>query len=168
MARMTSMEALEIRIEKAQEKVSRTKKQYDDFMSVPGKDKADKLQTLLSNYYPPTSIEKDTNKKNVCVTCKHFAIKGGYSGENKYSCLKDHIPNALNIGINCDDYEKISKEDYVRLEVAPRYGRTVQQEREIMEALNNGKKVLLVDKETLKNNLLEQFHVIYKNADKDE
>jgi len=30
MARMTSMEALEIRIEKAQEKVSRTKKQYDE------------------------------------------------------------------------------------------------------------------------------------------
>ena len=34
MARMTSMEALEIRIEKAQEKVSRTKKQYDDAIAV--------------------------------------------------------------------------------------------------------------------------------------
>lgn len=101
---------------KKSEKVSfrLTKKQYDDFMSVPGKDKADKLQTLLSSYYPPTSIEKDTNKKNVCV-----------------------------------------------------YGRTLQQEREIMEALNNGEKVLLVDKETLKDNLLEQFHVIYKPSVKD-
>lgn len=109
---------------KKSEKVSfrLTKKQYDDFMSVPGKDKADKLQTLLSSYYPPTS---------------------------------------------CDDYEKISKEDYVRLGVSPHHGRTVQQEREIMEALNNGKKVLLVDKETLKNNLLGQFHVIYK-GDEDE
>ena len=28
-----------------------TRKQYDDFMSVPGKDKADKLQTLLEAYY---------------------------------------------------------------------------------------------------------------------
>lgn len=155
---------------KKSEKVSFriTKKQYDDFMSVPGKDKADKLQTLLSSYYPPTSIEKDTNKKNVCVTCKHFAIKGGYSGENKYLCLKDHIPNALNIGINCDDYEKISKEEYMRLEVAPRSGRTILQERKLREALKNGEKVLLVDKETLKDNLLEHFHVIYKNADKDE
>lgn len=114
---------------KKSEKISfrLTKKQYDDFMSVPGKDKADKLQTLLSSYYPPTSIEKDTN--------------------------------ALNIGINCDDYEKISKEDYVRLGVAPHYGKTVQQERELMEALNNGKKVLLVDKETLEKNLLGQFHL---------
>ena len=34
MARMTSMEALEIKIEKAQEKVSRTKKQYDDAIAV--------------------------------------------------------------------------------------------------------------------------------------
>ena len=34
MARMTSMEALETRIEKAQEKVSRTKKQYDDAIAV--------------------------------------------------------------------------------------------------------------------------------------
>ena len=35
MARMTSMEALEIRIEKAQEKVSRTKKQYDAVVAAP-------------------------------------------------------------------------------------------------------------------------------------
>lgn len=34
MARMTSMEALERRIEKAQEKVSRAKKQYDDAIAV--------------------------------------------------------------------------------------------------------------------------------------
>ena len=34
MARMTSMEALEKRIEKAQEKVSRAKKQYDDAIAV--------------------------------------------------------------------------------------------------------------------------------------
>ena len=34
MARMTSMEALEKRIEKAQEKVSRAKKQYDDAITV--------------------------------------------------------------------------------------------------------------------------------------
>ncbi len=34
MARMTSMEALENRIEKAQEKVSRAKKQYDDAIAV--------------------------------------------------------------------------------------------------------------------------------------
>ncbi len=34
MARMTSMEALESRIEKAQEKVSRAKKQYDDAIAV--------------------------------------------------------------------------------------------------------------------------------------
>lgn len=38
---------------KKSEKVSfrLTKKQYDDFMSVPGKDKADKLETLLEAYY---------------------------------------------------------------------------------------------------------------------
>ena len=38
---------------KKSEKVSFriTRKQYDDFMSVPGKDKADKLQTLLEAYY---------------------------------------------------------------------------------------------------------------------
>ena len=38
---------------KKSEKISfrLTKKQYDDFMSVPGKDKADKLQTLLEQYY---------------------------------------------------------------------------------------------------------------------
>ena len=38
---------------KKSEKISfrLTKKQYDDFMSVPGKDKADKLQTLLEHYY---------------------------------------------------------------------------------------------------------------------
>ena len=38
---------------KKSEKISfrLTKKQYDDFMSVPGKDKADKLETLLSKYY---------------------------------------------------------------------------------------------------------------------
>lgn len=34
MARMTSMETLEKRIEKAQEKVSRAKKQYDDAIAV--------------------------------------------------------------------------------------------------------------------------------------
>ena len=34
MARMTSMETLERRIEKAQEKVSRAKKQYDDAIAV--------------------------------------------------------------------------------------------------------------------------------------
>ena len=34
MARMTSMEALEKRIEKGQEKVSRAKKQYDDAIAV--------------------------------------------------------------------------------------------------------------------------------------
>ena len=28
-----------------------TRKQYDDFMSVPGKDKADKIETLLEAYY---------------------------------------------------------------------------------------------------------------------
>lgn len=84
-----------------------TRKQYDDFMSVPGKDKADKIETLLEAYY--------------------------------------------------------------KFGVSSRSGRTIQQEREIMEALNNGKKVLLVDdKETLENKLLEPFHVIYKNGDKDE
>ena len=38
---------------KKSEKISfrLTKKQHDDFMSVPGKDKADKLETLLSKYY---------------------------------------------------------------------------------------------------------------------
>lgn len=38
---------------KKSEKVSfrLTKKQYDDFMSVPGKDKADKIETLLEAYY---------------------------------------------------------------------------------------------------------------------
>lgn len=38
---------------KKSEKISfrLTKKQYDDFMSVPGKDKADKLETLLEAYY---------------------------------------------------------------------------------------------------------------------
>lgn len=94
---------------KKSEKISfrLTKKQYDDFMSVPGKDKADKIETLLEAYY--------------------------------------------------------------KFGVSSRSGRTIQQEREIMEALNNGKKVLLVDdKETLENKLLEPFHVIYKNGDKDE
>jgi len=33
MARITSMDALELKIEKAQEQVSRTKKQYDDALA---------------------------------------------------------------------------------------------------------------------------------------
>ena len=38
---------------KKSEKVSFriTRKQYDDFLSVPGKDKADKLENLLKSYY---------------------------------------------------------------------------------------------------------------------
>ena len=46
MARITSMEALERRIEKAQEKVSKTKKQYDDAIAVLSDllDKRDELK----------------------------------------------------------------------------------------------------------------------------
>lgn len=159
---------------KKSEKISfrLTKKQYDDFLSVPGKDKADKLQTLLSSYYPPTLVEKHIKKKKLCVTCKHFALKGGYSGENKYLCLEGHTPNATNIGIDCDDYERVDGEEYIKLGVSHRYGRTMQQEREIMEALNNGKKVLLVgDIEALEKNPLlgiGPYHIIHKNGDKDD
>ena len=48
MARMTSMEALEKRIEKAQEKVSRAKKQYDDAIEVLS-DLLDKRDALKRN-----------------------------------------------------------------------------------------------------------------------
>ena len=58
MARMTSMEALEKRIEKAQEKVSRAKKQYDDAIDVLS-DLLDKRDALKRNELVKAIMKSD-------------------------------------------------------------------------------------------------------------
>lgn len=98
---------------KKSEKVSFriTKKQYDDFMSVPGKDKADKLQTLLSSYYPPTSIEKDTKDEETevreCSDCGEFMTE--YHEYEDYSWSAEDYCNA---GHDLEDTDPNSCKDY--------------------------------------------------------
>ena len=98
---------------KKSEKVSFriTKKQYDDFMSVPGKDKADKLQTLLSSYYPPTSIEKDTKDEETevreCSDCGEFMTE--YHEYEDYSWSAEDYCNA---GHDLEDTNPNSCKDY--------------------------------------------------------
>ena len=88
-----------------------TKKQYDDFMSVPGKDKADKLQTLLSSYYPPTSIEKDTKDEETevreCSDCGEFMTE--YHEYEDYSWSAEDYCNA---GHDLEDTDPNSCKDY--------------------------------------------------------
>lgn len=98
---------------KKSEKVSFriTRKQYDDFMSVPGKDKADKLQTLLSSYYPPTSIEKDTKDEETevreCSDCGEFMTE--YHEYEDYSWSAEDYCNA---GHDLEDTDPNSCKDY--------------------------------------------------------
>ena len=98
---------------KKSEKISfrLTKKQYDDFMSVPGKDKADKLQTLLSSYYPPTSIEKDTKDEETevreCSDCGEFMTE--YHEYEDYSWSAEDYCNA---GHDLEDINPNSCKDY--------------------------------------------------------
>ena len=98
---------------KKSEKISfrLTKKQYDDFMSVPGKDKAAKLQTLLSSYYPPTSIEKDTKDEETevreCSDCGEFMTE--YHEYEDYSWSAEDYCNA---GHDLEDTDPNSCKDY--------------------------------------------------------
>ena len=64
MARMTSMEALERRIEKAQEKVSRTKKQYDDAIAVLS-DLLDKRDALKRDELVKAIMKSDRTYEEV-------------------------------------------------------------------------------------------------------
>ena len=64
MARMTSMEALEKRIEKAQEKVSRAKKQYDDAIAVLS-DLFDKRDALKRDELVKAIIKSDKTYEEV-------------------------------------------------------------------------------------------------------
>lgn len=64
MARMTSMEALEIKIEKAQEKVSRTKKQYDDAIAVLS-DLLDKRDALKRDELVKAIMKSDKTYEEV-------------------------------------------------------------------------------------------------------
>ena len=63
MARMTSMEALEIRIEKAQEKVSRTKKRYDAIAVLS--DLLDKRDALKRDELVKAIMKSDKTYKEV-------------------------------------------------------------------------------------------------------
>ena len=64
MARMTSMEALEKRIEKAQEKVSRAKKQYDDAIAVLS-DLLDKRDALKRDELVKAIMKSDKTYEEV-------------------------------------------------------------------------------------------------------
>lgn len=102
---------------KKSEKISfrLTKKQYDDFMSVPGKDKADKLQTLLSSYYPPTIIVDDRyvspfteeERKKITRGLTLHALdmtKHSYENSNfKRPSAMDALEKALRKRCNCSD-----------------------------------------------------------------
>lgn len=102
---------------KKSEKISfrLTKKQYDDFMSVPGKDKSEKLQTLLSSYYPPTIIvdekyvspfTEDEREKIIRGLTLHALDMTKHSYENsnfKRSSAMDVLEKDLRKRLNCSD-----------------------------------------------------------------
>ena len=81
MARMTSMEALERRIEKAQEKVSRAKKQYDDAIAVLS-DLLDKRDALKRDELVKAIMKSDRTYDEV------IAFLGNNSEEEKSSRRK--------------------------------------------------------------------------------
>ena len=81
MARMTSMEALERRIEKAQEKVSRAKKQYDDAIAVLS-DLSDKRDALKRDELVKAIMKSDRTYDEV------IAFLGNNPEEEKSSRRK--------------------------------------------------------------------------------